>query len=150
MKHLKDSQKGITLFLVIIILAVVLAVAMGLSTILVSQIKMIAGMGNSVKALYAADTGIEEALVPIMGYLKGQASSSTIPVGINDTQLENGAHYEVEIGCCDTDYTSCQDDCPPQLSPADGCNATRFCIRSVGIYKDVQRAIEVSLEPPTD
>ncbi len=147
---LKNSQKGITLFLVIIILAVVLAVAIGLSAILVGQIKMIAGMGNSVKALYAADTGIEEALVPIMGYLKGQASSSTIPDSINDKPLENEAHYWVKIGCCDTNYTSCQDDCPPQLSPIDGCNATRFCIRSIGAYKDVQRAIEVSLEPPID
>ncbi len=56
------SKKGSSLYFSMIILSIVLAMALGLTAILVSQTKIIKGMGDSVKALYAADTGIEEVL----------------------------------------------------------------------------------------
>ncbi len=199
---LSNSQKGITLYLVIVILAVVLAVAIGLSTILVSQIRMITGMGNSVKALYAADTGIEKALVPILECTKHPYNCNSLDSQISGDPLDNGSRYEIEISCCvpgesecqiqepgtdgsceehcqnidgykggecvatgncttgtqegatgcdpDTQVCCCQEGvgiCPEPLETDEGCQATYFCIRSKGVFKDVQRAIEVGVEP---
>ena len=59
------SQKGVSLYLAVIIMLILLAIALGVSTILVGQIKTIRGMGNSVSAFYAADTGIETELKKI-------------------------------------------------------------------------------------
>jgi len=145
---LKHSQKGITLFLVIIILAVVLAVAIGLSTILVSQIKMIAGMGNSVKALYAADTGIERVLKIIIA---GKEAGLTSSYSSSSDEFDNEASYQVEVVCCSSSDSDCDwsgtPDCPFGGAGDDKCEATKYCIRSIGTFEDVQRAIEVSYEP---
>lgn len=56
------SQRGVTLFFAVVILTVILAIALGLSTILVAQTRMFRGMVDSVQAFFAADTGIERAL----------------------------------------------------------------------------------------
>lgn len=141
---LKDSQKGISLYLAIVILVVILAIAMGLSTILVSQFKIIAGMGNSVKALYAADTGIEQALVDVVAW--EDSGGASVPPSSYSGNLDN-ASYEVEIVCCQGG--SCQlglgeFNCPSGFSiDPDNCEATYLCVRSRGTYKDTQRAIEV-------
>jgi len=44
------------------IMFILIAIGLGISLIIVSQMKMIRGMGDSVVAFYAADTGIEHAL----------------------------------------------------------------------------------------
>lgn len=46
----------------ILIMAVVLSIGLGISAILISQIKMLRGMTDSVIAFYAADSGIEDVL----------------------------------------------------------------------------------------
>ena len=59
---LQTTNKGISLYLALMIMFILLAIGLGVSLIIVSQMKMIRGMGDSVVALYAADTGIERAL----------------------------------------------------------------------------------------
>ncbi len=199
---LKKSQKGITLFLVIVILAVVLAVAMGLGTLLVGQLKMIRGMGDSVKALYAADTGIEKILKVVIAdeedlnqYYPGPSEDET-------ESLDNNSSYRVEVSCCkpgpggckfvaggipNTCHEACKQEgydrgrcyspercsgeviesyscssgvccclgegagtCPSGLTEDEECNATKYCIRSIGKYGNVKRAIEVEYEPVVD
>jgi len=58
----KNYQKGVSLYLALMIMFILLAIGLGVSLIIVSQMKMIRGMGDSVIAFYAADTGIERAL----------------------------------------------------------------------------------------
>lgn len=55
----KNLQKGETLFITLVIMTIFLAIGLGISTIIISQFKMIGEMGYSVKAFYAADSGIE-------------------------------------------------------------------------------------------
>jgi len=107
----KNSQKGVSLYLALMIMTLILAISLGISTILVSQIKMIRGMGDSIMAFYAADTGIERAL------FEGQAVSGN---------LENGASYNVQI-----------------LLPGPDCSAQNYCLKSVGVFKETRRAIEI-------
>lgn len=55
-------EKGISLYLTIIILAILLAISLGISTIFLGQTRMMTEIGNSIIAFYAGDTGIENML----------------------------------------------------------------------------------------
>ena len=59
---MKENQKGISLVITFLIMAIMLAVVLSLSSILFNQIKMIANVGNSISSLYAAESGIERTL----------------------------------------------------------------------------------------
>ena len=56
-----ELQKSVSLYLVIIIVSVLLAVSLNLATLIVGGAKILKGGASSVKAYYA-DTGIEKAL----------------------------------------------------------------------------------------
>lgn len=59
----KISQKGaVSLYLALITMIILLAIGLGITTIIISQMRMIRGIGDSVVALYAADAGIERIL----------------------------------------------------------------------------------------
>jgi len=138
------SQKGISLYITIMIMAVVLSVVIGLTTILLGQMRTIRTIGYSVVAIYAADTGVEEALNDIFG---GVFKSSYIP-----TSLDNSATYQVEVVCCQPNQGDCVfvqagegEKCPAGLSEDNTCLGTKFCIKSLGTFKGVRRAIEVKI-----
>jgi len=156
----KIFQRGISLYLAIIVLAIVLAAALGLAAILVGQIKIIRGMGNSVVAFYAADTGIEQVLKEVIDCIKELEDTGSWCSGLKsrypdekEEKLDNGASYWVKVVCCDSTSDECQLDkgtippCPLG-SESEDCHATYFCIRSVGTYRGTQRAIEVKIFPP--
>ena len=110
------KNKGMSLVLVILITTVVLGIALGVSSILFTQIGILRGIGYSVVAFYAADTGIERVLL------------STPPENISETALGNGAIFTVEVtaggsGTCDVSYS--------------------YCIKSVGEFQSVKRAIQI-------
>lgn len=149
------SQRGVSLFLAIMVLSVILAIALGLSSILVSQIKIIRGMGNSVVAFYAADSGIEEALsdIYIDQFKPSYTPNPSFPL-INGGEVG----YEVQVACCNPGGQSqnCKweaaEDCPVRdvnNSPVIDliCDATFFCVKSHGAYQDTTRAIEVKIHP---
>jgi hypothetical protein len=58
-KNKIPKEKGISVFFSVMILTVLLSVALGISTILVGQVRMIKGIGDSVIAFFTADTGVE-------------------------------------------------------------------------------------------
>jgi len=79
--------------------------------------KMIKGMGDSVIAFYAADTGIERALY------EDATPPQTFPGSLD------GASYIASV-----------------ISPgSEGCSSNvNYCIKSVGIYKETRRAVQVN------
>jgi hypothetical protein len=114
-----NNQSGLSLFLTIIIMAVLLAIVLGLGTIFLGQVVMLREMGYSVIALYAADAGIEKVLTN---------RENPEPLDGDSETLDNGASYHILV-----------------LSPGEeGCQALTFCIKSVGTYKGVSRAVEVN------
>jgi len=157
----KSSQKGISLFLTIIILSIILAIIFGLSTILISQIRTIQKMGYSVVAFYAADSGTEKALEPILKYVDAESKggSGTFPPDFDFSGTIDidgiAARYDITINCCDKLNVDCwfkQDgkNCPLPLSeasPPDSCEATFFCIGVIGEYSKTKRAIETRIFP---
>lgn len=123
----KNRQEGISLYIALIIIVIMMAIALGLSTILVGQIKTIKSIGHSVKALYAADTGIERAL-----YDNGTASYSAsgyLDLNSNGFQDADDSTYNV-VG-----ISAGSNGCPGGVS---------YCLKSVGTFKQTKRAIIVS------
>jgi Tfp pilus assembly protein PilX len=56
------NQKGVSLIITLFIMIIILAVVLSISTLLYSEIKVLRNVGNSVVGLYAADSGIEKVL----------------------------------------------------------------------------------------
>ncbi len=111
--HLK-KERGVALFLTLIIMSVLLSISLGINAIFWQQMQSLRYIGNSVIAFYAADTGIERAL--------RQDSS------VSDT-LSNGATYNA------IKITAGSPGC---------LTAFDYCVQSVGIYKETRRAIQVT------
>lgn len=56
------GQKGIAVYIAIIIMTIILGVGLGITDIIIKQIKITSTIGDSVQAFYAADMGIEKVL----------------------------------------------------------------------------------------
>jgi len=113
------EQKGISLYLTIVVIGVLTTALLALITISVSQIKIIWTLGDSAVAFYAADTGIERVLYAI--YQEGYS-----PTTLNEclpaySDSLNGAQYQV---------------CVSDISTS--------TIWSTGSYKNTKRRIEIN------
>lgn len=77
-RFFKNQKRGVSLIIVFLIMSICVSVALGISTILISQIKITRSMGDSVRAIYLADSGIEKTLY----YDKNPDIISNIPGGV--------------------------------------------------------------------
>jgi len=115
------NQKGVSLYLTIVILSVLMAVILTMIGLAISQIKVIHTLSDSIIAFYAADTGIERVLYAI--FQEGYAPSiGECPPSYRGT-LENGATYEVSVS-----------------------KKSDSIIFSTGNYKKTKRRIEITFE----
>ena len=60
-----NNQKGITLLLTVIIISIVMSIAILISNIVITQLKLAGDISDSVTAIYAADSGVEWQLYQI-------------------------------------------------------------------------------------
>ncbi len=110
-----SMEKGVSLLFIVLIMSVILAIGLGISTIFVQETQMMTEIGYSVNAFYASDAGIEKVMM------------LDPPVSLAETELSNGAQYQVFV----------------KSAGAEGCNALNYCLKSIGSYKTVKRAIEI-------
>lgn len=138
MINIFNNQKGVAVYIAVLLTVVLLGIALGLSSAFLSQLDSLRGIGRSVLALNAADAGIERVL-----FIDTSSciSEDTITDRVNclktavaglssgDKQLANGASYEllVEFGGEGT--------CPSN---------SNYCASSTGTYSTVRRAIRIS------
>jgi hypothetical protein len=136
------NQKGVSLYLAVVLMTMLLALVLGISTILLRQLQSIRGMEDSVVALYAADSGIEQVLVDVIG-------NRTDPIEHYNNVLSNGASYSVDVVCCQSGSGDCAwgggFDCPPLL--------LILIVRDISIVSCpgdflVPRATELKLKEP--
>lgn len=123
----KINEKGVSLLLAVIIMAILLAIVLGLGAILLSQSRQIREMGDSVVAIFAADTGIEQTLYILQPSFSGNIGQ---------------ARYNATSTCSSSYFDS--GNCPAGFDKDPNCSASYICIKSVGEYKNVRRAIEAS------
>jgi len=144
--RIDESQRGVSLLFIVLITSLILAVGLGVSTLVIQEMRMISEIGYSVIAFYAADSGIEEAIYDLY--------QSPSPIPEHSGYLDN-AYYETFAKCCNPDLEKCSletaDDCPlgPEYvgsndpNSPDYCDALNYCLKSVGSYQKVKRAIEI-------
>ena len=148
LKNNTKNQKGVSIFLALVVMTVFLAISLGLSVLLLGETRIIRGMGYSVIAFYAADTGVEEMLYLD---LKCQGSycdddpgdicidepeCSGLRSGVTITDvLDNGASYEAEFSG----------------GPFSTCYGRNFDknTTSTGSYKEVKRSVRTITEAPS-
>jgi len=106
------------LYLAITIMIILLAIVLGLTTILIGQMAMVREMGYSVIAFYAADAGIEKVLV--------DRASPDLSDDYYSGALDE-ATYQVFV----------------TAGGSGDCTASNYCIKSIGTYKEVNRSIEI-------
>lgn len=114
-----NNSKGVSLYLSMLVMSILLSLALGIGAILLGQIKTMKSMGNSVTAFYAANTGIERALY---GISKGDS------IGSHYAGFLGGSSYSADI-----------------IAPDGDCLAPYYCIKSTGVFSQTQtkRAIKI-------
>lgn len=119
-----EGQNGVSLYFAVVVMTILLSIGLGLSTIIINQMKIIKGTADSVIALHAADTGIELALYKL--YVEGESLSFEV----RDQQIGQATFslfaYQAGSPQCPT---------PPN---------NYYCLRSIGNFKGTKRAIEAS------
>lgn len=120
--HNRNKEKGVSLLLTILILTAILSIALGVSTLMLVEMKVSQEVPKSLRAYYAAEAGIERKLYEI----RKEANFSDIGsgpdwcTGTGKVCLDSDACYAVDVTTGTTTY-----------------------IKSYGCYKGVRRAIEV-------
>lgn len=123
MANHKLKERGVTLYLAIVILSVLTTAVLALADIVTTQIRVIFTAGQSVKAFYAADAGMEQAL---------QDRDNPAPSFSGWLDLNNNSIRE-------TNQDSFFD---VSSKPKGGeCKADNFCIVSTGRFRNIKRAI---------
>ncbi len=127
-----NSQKGVSLYLALAFLAVLLAIALGVATIIFGQLQLLKTIGFSTISLYAADSGIERDL-----YEKNYSTQGAgfTYAGFIDMNGNGGGATTCPIGLQDKEDV-CYQVTLVQTGPV--------ILRSVGYYKEVSRALEIT------
>lgn len=124
---INDYQRGVSLYFVIVILSILMAVVLGLTTITISQLKITSALSQTVIAFYAADTGIEEMLQDMQN--PNPFYSGYLDLNGNEQPDEDSdAFYQVTV----------------TASGAGECAATTYCVASAGRFRQTKRAIEIT------
>jgi len=119
-------QKGVSLYLAIVIMSILSAVVLGLIALSISGIKIVSGLENSVMSFYAANTGIERMLVD--KETPSPTYSGYLDLNNNGTPDNNeDSFYDVTV-----------------TAAGPNCSANNYCVRSIGKYRDTKRVIEVN------
>ena len=135
------------MYVAIAAITMLLSMVFVTSAILRKQLRTMAGLEDSVVALYAADTGIEEVLVDVI-------HKRVDPQASYGGALGNGAIYDVRVVCCGAGPNCVYEQgvlCPSHLSKSIACQSVYFCVESRGYFgpasetEKTQRAIRVAL-----
>jgi hypothetical protein len=128
------SSEGISLLFIVLITSLILSVGLGLTALLIQGMRIISEIGYSVGAFYAADSGIEEALYDLY--------QNPSPSAEHSGNLDS-AHYQT-FAKCDKDTLS--GSCllgDVNIDPNCNEDTLKYCLKSLGSYQRVKRAIEI-------
>lgn len=154
-----NPQQGVALVIALLIMSVLLATVLSVSTILVSESKIINNIGNSVSALYGSESGVEKTLYfdrkqIANGATRGLCSICTTCDSINCanctvTVLGESACTDADCTDCRVTYDSIFDGkaytLEAEVTPHPDGVTHNLNIRSKGDYLDTSRSLEVDL-----
>jgi hypothetical protein len=121
-----NNQKGASIYFALNILAIMMTIVIGISTIIVVQLNSMKIAGDSVVAFYAADAGIEKSLFEAKN--SGAGPGDFFNEFLDDAGIM--VSYEATIVATNTS----------------DCIASYYCIRSIGKFEssDTRRSIQIN------
>ena len=129
-----QKERGVALYLTIIVMALLLGIALGVGSIFVGGSRLLRGVGHSMVTFYAADAGIERIL-----YEDSKSASTGNNIMDCDGSgppfcegVVNAATYKVVVT-------------GPGLTMSDGatCNGVAYCAESAGTSQNSSRKIQI-------
>ncbi len=128
--HFLNARRGVTLLLMIVLLAAFLSISLGIINILLGELVVVGQAGESFDALYAADTGIERTL-----YRTRAATPLCTALDCNESRnVSSGGCYEVNVVIAPD---------PSCLSPLTRCMEVMGKNRCGGAERYVTRKFDV-------
>lgn len=129
-----ESERGISLYIAFMIMTTLLGIALGMSSLLFSQLIILKGVGHSVLAYYATEAGLERAL-----YFDNTVCLEAVDhavcladefgnLTVGDLTLSNGAIFALQA------ESPGVGGCPDNLGYS-------HCVKSTGSFEDAIRAI---------
>jgi Tfp pilus assembly protein PilX len=131
--RLVRDERGVALYLTMVIMGLVFALAISASAVLLREIQITRNIARYTPALAAADAGIERALYEIRknGSFDSCPTISSCTIGSIENPIATdggGAYYVVVV---DAGVSWCTD-------------AAQLCIRSFGSFQGTNRALEAA------
>jgi hypothetical protein len=124
------AQRGVSLYIALMVMAILLGIGLGMSALLLSQLDTLRGIGHSVLAFYATDAGIDRVLYIDQKDCANQSDRigclGTAITALGTQILSNTAQYTLTIE-----------------SLGGACTASTYCAKSVGTYQQARRAVRV-------
>ena len=121
-----SRSRGLSLYLAVVIMTVLMSIAFGMSTILVGRLKNLETIGDSVVAFYAADSGIEQALKNS----NDATYSATGYLDLNGNGMQDSADSTYEVH----GIANGVQNCPVTYD---------YCVKAVGTYRTTKRTIGI-------
>lgn len=131
MFNLFKTNKGVVLILTILVLVGILAIAMGVTSLMIGEIRMTREIPRALKAYYAAEIGIERKLYELRKF------DDTSIIGSPPDCTGGGAVCLSGSDVCYSVNVDTTSNPPPNPPP-------NVYIKSYGCHKRVKRSIEVS------
>lgn len=131
--RIMKGEEGVALYLTMVIMGLVFALAMSVSAILLREIQISRDVARYTPALAAADAGLERALYEIRknGAFTSCQTTSACVIGSEQSPVatqSGGAYYVVVID-----------------AGVEWCTvASQMCIRSFGSFQNTNRALEAA------
>lgn len=124
------NQQGIALLITMILMGTIIATALGVATLVVSQAGIARSRDDSILALFAADAGMEK-----MSYYANRLNGN--PASANFKKV-------METG--DTSFVACPANktCYLACTPSQGCDDST--LKSLGEFNTAQRSFEASYQ----
>ncbi len=157
--QISNSERGVVLVIAFLVMSILLATVLAVSTILVSETKIISNIGNSVSALYGSESGVEKTLyfdrkqIP-NGGVRGLCSICSTCDSINCancavTALGSSACTAQDCTDCKVSYSSAFDGktytLEARVTPNSDGVTHDLNIRAKGDYLNASRSLEVNL-----
>jgi len=112
-----NLEKGVSIYLIVIIISTLLAVSLNLANLIIGGTKIIVHSADSVKAFYAADSGVEAALyqafvghscsTPVSGNVSGDSKYTySVDISYTGASCEETGTSMISIGTYKPDGTN--------------------------------------------
>lgn len=123
----KQQERGFSIFFAIIVMSLLLSIGFGINTLILSELRILRGVGDSVFAFGAADAGIERVLyidktdcdIDPTDLTSALVDCLGANIPLTETELSNGSKYTLTV--------------EPATAP--GCPGAHYCAKSEGRFQ---------------